>query len=500
MESMTATEVRDRLDHRFKLLVRSRRGLERHQTLHHAVAWSYDLLDEPEKALLERCSVFAGGFDVQGASAIAGSDDEFKVLDLLDALVRKSLLVVDRSTGRTRFSMLETIRQFAEEKLVAHGEADEVSSQHARYFASREAEILELWDSPSQREAYEWYATEFVNLRAAFRWAADHADLEVAATIATYAGFIGLGVENFEPLAWAEELIEPARAFDHPRLPDLAVIASLCWMPGRTEAALGYLDIAVSLLNSSTHISPYAMESWLGTVYLNIGQPERAAELFDALLDRRGDSHVALRASKVLFLVFSGEIEKAAAVAEGLIEAGIASNNPYMHTFAASAATSYQLATMDPERGLKDCRQGLALAKDSGNSFMESILAFNLARIEAHDAVTAEALDHLTLVIRNYHDSGNVASLRSPLGTLSSFLDRLGHFEAAATLAGYGLSPSAAAAVPELLSAIAHLREVLGDEAYESLARKGEAMTMAAVVAYAYDEIEQARTHLRRLP
>ena len=251
MESMTATEVRDRLDHRFKLLVRSRRGLERHQTLRHAVAWSYDLLDEPEKALLGRCSVFAGGFDVQGASAIAGSEDEFKVLDLLDALVRKSLLVADRSTGRTRFSMLETIRQFAEEKLVAGGEADEVSSQHARYFASREAEILELWDSPVQREAYEWYATEFANLRAAFRWAADQADLDVAATIATYVGFLGLAVENFEPLAWAEELIEPAQAIDHPRLLDLAVIASLCWMPGRAEAALGYLDIAVSLLNST---------------------------------------------------------------------------------------------------------------------------------------------------------------------------------------------------------------------------------------------------------
>ena len=63
MASMTASEVRDRLDHRFRLLVGSRRGLERHQTLRHAVAWSYDLLDDAEKALLERCSVFAGGFD-----------------------------------------------------------------------------------------------------------------------------------------------------------------------------------------------------------------------------------------------------------------------------------------------------------------------------------------------------------------------------------------------------------------------------------------------------
>ena len=70
MASMTATEVRDRLDHRFRLLVGSRRGLERHQTLRHAVAWSYDLLDDAERALLERCSVFAGGFDLQSACAV----------------------------------------------------------------------------------------------------------------------------------------------------------------------------------------------------------------------------------------------------------------------------------------------------------------------------------------------------------------------------------------------------------------------------------------------
>ena len=75
MASMTAGEVRDRLDDRFKLLVGSRRGLERHQTLRHAVAWSYELLDDAEKALLYRCSVFASGFDLRSACAVAGSDD-----------------------------------------------------------------------------------------------------------------------------------------------------------------------------------------------------------------------------------------------------------------------------------------------------------------------------------------------------------------------------------------------------------------------------------------
>ena len=123
--------------------------------------------------------------------------DEYAVLDLLDALVRKSLLVADRSSGRTRFSMLETIRQFAEEQLVAARRRPTRSrAAHARYFAGREADILALWDSPRQREAYDWFAVELANLRAAFRWAADHGDLDTAAAIATYAAFLGFLVEN----------------------------------------------------------------------------------------------------------------------------------------------------------------------------------------------------------------------------------------------------------------------------------------------------------------
>jgi predicted ATPase len=168
MASMTAGEVRDRLDQRLRLLVGSRRALEHHRTLRHAVAWSYDLLDEPEKALLDRCSVFAGGFDLHSACAVAGSDDDFATLDLLDALVRKSLLVADRSSGRTRFAMLETIRQFAEDQLVAGGEASEIRAAHSRYFAGREADIMALWDSPRQREAYDWFSVELANLRTAF--------------------------------------------------------------------------------------------------------------------------------------------------------------------------------------------------------------------------------------------------------------------------------------------------------------------------------------------
>ncbi len=224
MVSMTVGEVRDRLNDRFRLLVGSRRGLERHQTLRHAVQWSYDLVDKDEQNLLNRCSVFAGGFDLAGAGAVTGFDDEFATMDLLDALVRKSLVIADRTSGRTRFSMLETIRQFAEEQLVADGLADVARDAHSRFFAGLEADVVALWDSPRQREAYDWFTSELANLRTAFRWAADRDDLDTAATIAVYA-FIGRLVEQYEPIAWAEELIEPARAVDHPRLAALYVVA-----------------------------------------------------------------------------------------------------------------------------------------------------------------------------------------------------------------------------------------------------------------------------------
>src|SRR5271168_4357089 len=382
MASMTASEVRDRLDQRFRLLVGSRRGLARHHTLRHAVAWSYDLLDETEKALLDRCSVFAGGFDLHSACAVMGSDDDFATLDLLDALVRKSLLVADRSSGRTRFSMLETIRQFAEEQLAAGGEASQIRAAHSRYFAGREADILALWDSPRQREAYDWFTLEFANLRTAFRWAADHGDLDAAATIATYAAFLGIWVQTFEPIAWAEELIEPARAVDHPRLAALYVIAAQCFTTGRIEAAVGYADAGQIVLGRSRDAPPYGIEGALGLVYVAIGQPERLAELCRAQLARRRDSHVHIRAWLVGAVALAGSGGEAMDCADGLIEAAEATGNPFLLALALSAYGS-AFRDADPVGALNALGRGLVIAQDSGDRAAASILALFLARLEA---------------------------------------------------------------------------------------------------------------------
>jgi len=500
MSSMTASEVRDRLDQRFRLLVGSRRGLERHQTLRHAVAWSYDHLEDPEKALLERCSVFSGGFDLQSACAVAGfpsapDTDDLAILDLLDALVRKSLLVVNRSSGRTRFSMLETIRQFAEEHLVARGAATEARDAHARYVAGRETDIMALWDSPRQREAYNWFTIELANLRTAFRWAADHDDLDVAAPIATYAAWLGYLTENYEPIAWAEELIEPARASDHPRLAALYVVASNCYMAGRIDPAIRYTEAAERAISAGSDHLPWGTGGLVGAAYVSIGQPERWVRLCRAQLARGQDTHVNTTTALVMGLNATGSFDEAITVANGLIDAAEVTGNPYVLA-SALQVHGWAIHDADPARSLAALRRGLAIARDSGNRASVSHLATNLCLVEAEHGEPLAFFDHCALAIGNYHDSGNTYMIRAPLGLLVAVFDRLGRHEPAATFAGFAATFPVASAMPQFGIAIAHLRNLLGEATYELLARKGEAMTIAEMVTYAYDQIDQARAEL----
>jgi predicted ATPase len=497
MQSMTATEVRDRLGDRFRLLVGPRRGLERHQTLRHAVAWSYDLLDDGEQSVLDRCSVFAGGFDLPGAQAVTGSDDDFAMLDLLDALVRKSLMVADHSSGRTRFSMLETIRQFAEEQLAATGEATEARTAHARHFAARETDIMSLWDSPRQREAYDWFTTELANLRTAFRWAADLGDLDAAATIATYAAFLGICIDNYEPIAWAEELIEPARAVDHPRLAYLYVIGSRCFRSGRVDAAVRYCDAGKSVLESGRGEVPFGIEGLLALAYVVAAQLELAAEWCRSRVQSGRDTHTVSKIGLIISLSVAQSHEDAIAATTGLIEAAEATGNPWALSYALLAfGAAFEHA--DPVGALQAGRRGLQVAEDSGNRGNRTHLATLVARIEAEYGDTLHALHYIAVAIHNYHDSGNPTGMRAPMATLTTVLDRMARYEPAATIAGFASTPFTVATYPELLTTTAHLRTALGDQAYESLARKGETTSTAEIATYAYDQIDQARTELER--
>ena len=223
--------------------------------------------------------------------------------------------------------MLETIRQFAEEQLVASGAATEVRTAHAGYFAGRETDIMALWDSPRQREAYDWFTAELANLRTAFRWAADHGDLDGAAAIATYAGFLGLVTEKYEPSGWAEELIEPARAADHPRLGEY-VCGRIAVLYDRTHR--GRRPLHQRRPDSSDRAPRYGaapIDGMIGGAYMYSGHPERCIEWCRAQLERGPDtpSHQGLPG---FGLVHAGFGEEAMAAANGLIEAAEANRKP----------------------------------------------------------------------------------------------------------------------------------------------------------------------------
>jgi predicted ATPase/class 3 adenylate cyclase len=498
MVSMTAVEVRERLDDRFRLLVGSRRALERHQTLRHAVQWSYDLLDDTERDLLARCSVFSGGFDLGGACAVGESSDELATLDVLDALVRKSLLVADRSTSRTRYLMLETIRQFAAEQLTATDAADAARLAHARYFAEREADVMTTWAGPRQREAYEWFTTELANLRTAFRFAADRNDLDVAAPIAVCAALLGYYVEQYEPFGWAEELLESARAVAHPRLAQLYMTAAMCYLTGRNDNFLAYMTAAEEAIDDgrfdAVHVGLHAA---IGGGWLYSASPERCVEWARRSLSRWPEHRLWMLPHLVFAYTFAGAHEEAQAASKELFAVVDTVDNPTLVT-GALFAYGYIERKRNPEAAYEALQRALAVSQAVGVRQMESVLASTLSSVAFDHADPANALEYLSLAIRTYYDSGSLTFISGPLGLLTVVFDRLGCYEQAAKISSFDASAISQATFPEITRATAHLREALGEQTYLSLARAGAEMTYAGRATYALEQIEITRARLQQ--
>ena len=167
LRSMSLSDVHDRLDRRLSLLTRgSRSAMPRQQTLRATVDWSYRLLDEPERALLARLSVFAGGFDLAAAEEV-GAGAPGDALDQLDSLVDKSLVQAERRDGAIRYRLLETVRQYAAEQLAASGAAQAAQRAHAEHYLA----LAERADPPVMRDEHlAWLDRldqEHENLRAA---------------------------------------------------------------------------------------------------------------------------------------------------------------------------------------------------------------------------------------------------------------------------------------------------------------------------------------------
>jgi len=175
---LTPRQVADRLDDRFRLLTQgARTALPRQQTLRAVVDWSWDLLDVAEREVLAACSVFVGGIALGDLEAVVG----FDVLDVLGRLVSKSLVVADRlDDGAMRYRLLETIREYARDRLVESGRESEVRDRHAGYFAELCAAAEPKLRGPDQLYWINRLDLENDNLRAALAWAVERENVDIA--------------------------------------------------------------------------------------------------------------------------------------------------------------------------------------------------------------------------------------------------------------------------------------------------------------------------------
>lgn len=200
--------IASRLDDRFRLLTDgARTALPRHQTLHALISWSYDLLTVDEQCLLRALSVFAGGWTLEGAESVAAG---LEVVILLPQLVNKSLVTVIDRAGQRRFSMLETIRQYAADRLGEAGE-DLVAHERAAILLAEFAKQLGVDKYGMQTTQWKQLEAELDNIRGLITWAQTQTDPLIGLR------FVVMLAEQFtwgylaEPLAWVEEALQHAK-------------------------------------------------------------------------------------------------------------------------------------------------------------------------------------------------------------------------------------------------------------------------------------------------
>jgi predicted ATPase/DNA-binding SARP family transcriptional activator len=335
LRSLPIDEIAARLSDRFRLLTGgSRTALPRHRTLRAVVEWSWDLLTPPERTLVERLAVFPAGTTPRSAEAVCADDDvpADDVLDLLASLVDKSLL---QESGQTdvRYRMLETIREYGQERLAERGELTGIRAAHAAYFAELVKEAEPHLRRPEQLVWIAVLNAERDNVLAALRHLGDQGDaqaaLDMAVSIGWYWSLLG---SHAEALTWISFALD---------------------VPGDTDPVTRLVGEAIRVMNST--ISP----ALLPTEDLEDGK-RRIADLSARLDEVDATSIPLLALLKPVVAMFSGDIGRV----EQLIEESFASPDPWvraaLRSFRAAVAENsgdVESLRVDAEQAVREFRE-----------------------------------------------------------------------------------------------------------------------------------------------
>ena len=400
---LTCEQIDSMLDDHFRILTGgARTALERQQTMLAAVGWSYDLLTEHEQVLLRRLSVFVGGFTLEATEEICagGPFDTPQIFGLLSSLVRKSLVVSEKRPHAARYRLLETIRQYARDRLHESGEGAPLRTRHRDwYLALAERAAPELLQGGKQAEWLELLEEEHDNLRAALEWSAADADPQPVARLASaldlfwrIRGYAGEGRRWLSQALERSDVLPPAL-----RAEALTSAGLLAWAHHDHKAARPFLDEALSIGRSTSDESGMAQTLHvLGNVAISLGDSNEARTFWEESLEirqRLGDQRGA------------GSI---------------------LHNLAALA---YAAGDLDGAR--QSFEDALAINREVGNRYGEAVTLLNLGELSLQQAEYAPARVRFEEALAIARELGARNEMVHNLGILGDIDFIQGHYEAA---------------------------------------------------------------------
>jgi non-specific serine/threonine protein kinase len=349
---LSPEQLAERIDERFELLVGGPRSSPaRQQTLEAAVMWSYDLLDEHDRRLFERLSVFAGGFSLDGAESVGGSDDRAMVLDGLARLVNSSMLMVRDVDGERRFAMLETLRDFGRRRLRERSDHDEMHRRLAHWALALAEKAERALRGPDQARWLRWAELEHGNIRSALAWALETGDTDTALGLTGSLWWSWLLHDRWiETEDWLDRALASAR--DAKRT---IALARTLHGAGTTAAFRGKYARAQKYLDESVAL---------------------AHELGDLELVLAGHSAFALLRQ------FQGDIEAAQQHVHSMLQLAEQLDRPWYAARAAEFIASRSLQRGDLSEAANHLTQAVQLARDAGDQWNLAMLLSHLGDLE----------------------------------------------------------------------------------------------------------------------
>jgi len=498
VRSLSPEDLVARLDERFRLLTRgSRSALERHQTLRHTIDWSYDLLTESEQIVLNRAAVFAGGFDLRAAEAVLVGDTikQGDVVDALGQLVDKSLIDVDPTSSTTRYVLLETIRQYAQERLEAVGETAVLRDRYLTYYVTV-AEVA--GPHLRSREQLDWVAAlepDVDNFRAALNFAVEMSRSDPALRMIAALAVTGLSI-GWTAISWAETAIAMRGADTHQLFPEICAYAALnVTLRGDLEHAAVLVDRAEAA-QTALGTNHAWVHTAAGTLALFRGDLDAAQHHAEIVLEQARETGSPREIADALTALAGalGNTDPTASVeaAEEAVRiarvAGIVSSLPYALTM------SLGPGPIDPTRERAVREEIIAVALALGD---HQLVASNTALLEGLEA-RREDWDWPT-VLRTHTDAavqylngGNMLIATSHLQIAAVAFSKLSHNEPAAVILGFTDTHSARLGNEEFLGSLTAtdtaLVDALGQAQLTQLQAHGAALSFREAIRYARTE------------